>query len=67
MMILIAALAFGAIVLLILAWNMGMTFTNGMRGNASEKVRAIMKLLLLLEVIGFIVLFVMVLVKTMML
>ena len=67
MMILIAALAFGVIVLLILAWNMGMTFTNGLRGVASEKVRAIMKLLLLLEVIGFIVLFVMVLVKTMML
>ena len=67
MMILIASLAFGAIVLLILAWNMGMTFTNGLRGGASEKVRAIMKLILLLEVIGFIVLFVMVLVKTMML
>jgi|GEM_PF-6105901 hypothetical protein len=67
MMILIGTLVFGALVLLILAWNMGMTFTNGLRGVASEKVRAIMKLLLLLEVIGFIVLFVMVLVKTMML
>ena len=67
MMILIAALAFGAVVLLILAWNMGMTLTNGLRGVASEKVRAIMKLILLVEVIGFVVLFVMVLVKTMML
>lgn len=67
MMILIAALAFGAVVLLILAWNMGMTFTNGLRGGIPEKVRAILKLLLLLEVIGFIVLFVMVLLKTMML
>ena len=67
MMILIAALVFGVVVLLILAWNMGMTFTNGLRGVASEKVRAIMKLILLVEVIGFIVLFVMVLVKTMML
>ena len=67
MMILIAALIFGVVVLLILAWNMGMTFSNGMRGSAPEKIRAIVKLLLLLEVIGFIVLFVMVILKTMML
>lgn len=67
MMILIATLAFGLVVLLILAWNMGMTFTSGMRGNAPEKIRAVVKILLLVEVVGFIVLFVMVLVKTMML
>ena len=67
MMILIAALAFGVVILLVLAWNMGMTFSNGMRGPVPEKIRAIVKLLLLLEVIGFIVLFVMVIVKTMML
>ncbi|MDO5491581.1 MAG: hypothetical protein Q4F96_04185 [Bacillota bacterium] len=67
MIILIAALVFGVVILLILAWNMGMTFSNGMRGAATEKIRAIVKLLLLLEVIGFIVLFVMVIVKTMML
>ena len=67
MTILIAALAFGAIVLLLLAWNMGMTFTPGMRGGIPEKIRGIIKVLLLLEVLGFIVLFVMVLLKTMML
>lgn len=67
MMILIAALVFGVVVLLILAWNMGMTFTDGFRGGVSDKIRTIFKLILLLEVIGFIVLFVMVLVKTMML
>lgn len=67
MMILIAALAFGVIVLLILAWNMGMTLGNGMRGPTVEKVRAVAKIVLLLEVVGFIILFVMVLVKTMML
>lgn len=67
MMILIAALAFGLVILLILAWNMGMTFSGGLRGRASDKVRAIFKLALLVEVVGFIVLFVMVLVKTMML
>ncbi len=67
MMILIAALAFGVVVLLILAWNMGMTLTTGFRGNVPEKIRGIIKIILLLEVLGFIVLFVMVLVKTMML
>ena len=67
MMILIGALAFGVVVLLLLAWNMGMTFTSGMRGGIAEKIRGIIKVLLLLEVIGFIVLFVMVLMKTMML
>ncbi len=65
MIILISALAFGVVVLLLLAWNMGMTFTPGMRGNIPEKIRGIIKVLLLIEVIGFIVLFVMVLMKTM--
>ena len=67
MIILISALVFGAVVLLLLAWNMGMTTATGFRGNVIEKIRVIFKILLLLEVIGFIVLFVMVLVKTMML
>ena len=67
MMILIAALVFGAIVLIILAWNMGLTLSSGFRGNVPEKVRGVLKILLMLETIGFIVLFVMVIVKTMML
>ncbi len=64
MMILIAALVFGAIVLIILAWNMGLTFSSGMRGPVTERVRSIVKLVLLLEVIGFITLFVIILAKT---
>ncbi len=67
MMILIGALVFGAVVLGIVAWNMGLTFTDGLRSVPSEKVRAILKLLLLLETVGFIVLFVIILAKTMML
>ena len=67
MYILISALIFGLVVLIVLAWNMGLTFTSGMRSTVPEKFRAILKLLLLIEVIGFIVLFVMVLVKTVML
>ena len=39
MMILIAALAFGAIVLLILAWNMGMTFSEFLRRLRVEKAQ----------------------------
>lgn len=67
MFILFSALGFGLVVLIVLAWNMGLTLSSGFRGKAPEKVRGILKILLLLETIGFIVLFVMVLVKTMML
>ena len=67
MIILGCALGFGIVVLIILAWNMGLTLSSGFRGGASEKIRRVLKILLLLEVIGFIVLFVMVIVKTMML
>ncbi len=67
MIILFSALAFGAVVLIILAWNMGLTLSSGFRGGVTEKVRGVLKILLLLETIGFIVLFVMVIVKTMML
>ncbi|MBQ9060204.1 MAG: hypothetical protein IJ128_03580 [Firmicutes bacterium] len=67
MFILIAALVFGLVVLIVLALNMGMTLSSGFRGNVPEKVRGVLKILLMLETIGFIVLFVMVIVKTMML
>lgn len=67
MTILIAALVFGGICLLLLSWNLGLTFGPGVRGPVSEKVRSVVKLILLLEVMGFIALFVAVLVKTMML
>ncbi len=67
MFILFAALAFGLAVLIVVTWNMGLTFSSGMRGGAPEKIRVVLKILLLLETIGFIVLFVMVIVKTMML
>ncbi len=67
MIILSVALAFGLAVLIIVLWNMGLTLGGGFRGNAAEKVRGVLKILLLLETIGFIVLFVMVIAKTMML
>ena len=67
MYILFATLGFGLLVLIILTWNMGLTLSRGFRGNAAEKVRGVMKILLLLETIGFIVLFVMVIMKTLML
>lgn len=67
MIILSAALAFGLAVLIIVVWNMGLTLGPGFRGNAIEKIRGVFKILLLLETIGFIVLFVMIIVKTMML
>lgn len=65
MIILFSALAFGLVVLIVLAWNMGLTLSSGFRGAAPEKIRGVLKILLLLETIGFIVLFVMVIVKTM--
>ena len=67
MYILFAALGFGLLVLIILVWNMGLTISSGFRGRAPEKVRGVMKILLLVETIGFIILFVMVIMKTMML
>ena len=67
MIILFSALAFGLVVLIIVAWNMGLTLSSGFRGNVPEKFRSILKIVLLLETIGFIVLFVMVIMKTMML
>jgi len=67
MFILFTALGFGLVVLIVLAWNMGLTLSSGFRGNVPEKVRGVLKILLMLETIGFIVLFVMVIVKTMML
>ena len=67
MIILFTALGFGLAVLIVLAWNMGLTLSSGFSGNVPEKFRSILKIVLLLETIGFIVLFVMVIVKTMML
>lgn len=67
MYILFAALGFGLVVLIILVWNMGLTLSSGFRGRAPEKVRGVMKILLLVETLGFIALFVMVIMKTMML
>ena len=67
MIILACALAFGLAVLVILVANMGLTLSSGFRGNILEKFRGVLKILLLIEVLGFIVLFVMVIMKTMML
>ena len=67
MTILIITLIFGIVVMGITAWNMGLTFSGGMRSTVPEKIRAIMKFLLLLESIAFTVLFIVVLSKTAML
>ena len=38
MIILFSALAFGLVVLIIVAWNMGLTLSSGFRGNVPEKL-----------------------------
>ncbi len=65
MYILFTALGFGLVVLIVLAWNMGLTLSSGFRGNVPEKIRGVLKILLLVETIGFIVLFVMIIVRVM--
>ena len=65
MYILFTALGFGLVVLIVLAWNMGLTLSSGSRGNVPEKIRGVLKILLLVETIGFIVLFVMIIVRVM--
>ena len=67
MLILSIALAFGVIVFLLLLRNLGKTFKQDMSGSLSQKILAIVKLVLFVEVIVYIIVFTMVFVKTLML
>lgn len=67
MLILSIALAFGVIVFLLLLRNLGKTFKQDMSGSLSQKILAIVKLILFIEVIVYIIVFTMVFVKTLML
>lgn len=64
MLILFIALIFGIVVLLLLMKNMKGDFRAQLRGKGSEKIRAIIKLILLIEVVIYILVFLVVIVKT---
>ena len=64
MLILFLALIFGIVVLLILLKKMKGDFREQLRGQGSQKVRAIIKLVLLIEIVIYILIFLVVIVKT---
>ena len=64
MLILFLALIFGIVVLLILLKNMKGDFREQLRGQGSQKARAIIKLVLLIEIVIYILIFLVVIVKT---
>lgn len=64
MLILFTALLFGIVVLLILLKNMTGDFKAQLHGRGSEKVRAIIKLILLIEIVLYILIFLVIIVKT---
>lgn len=64
MLILFAALIFGIVVLLILLKNMKGDFTSQLHGQGSQKIRAIIKLVLLIEIVIYILIFLVVIIKT---
>ncbi|MBQ6496303.1 MAG: hypothetical protein IJI74_03940 [Firmicutes bacterium] len=66
MIILFTALIFGLVVLFVLLRFMGNVGTQ-LKGTFSEKVRAILKVVLLIEDVIFILLFIAVIVKTLIL
>ena len=65
MLILFLALIFGIVVLLILLKNMKGDFREHLHGQRSQKDRAVIKLILLIEVVVYILIFLVVIVKTM--
>lgn len=65
MLILFLALIFGVVVLLILLRNMKGDFRDQLHGQGSQKIRAVIKLILLIEVVAYILIFLVVIVKTM--
>ena len=64
MLILFTALIFGVVVLLILLKNMKGDFRAQLHGQGSQKIRAIIKLILLIEIIIYILIFLVVIIKT---
>ncbi|MBR0455911.1 MAG: hypothetical protein IJJ01_04520 [Firmicutes bacterium] len=64
MLILFIALIFGVVVLLILLKNMKGDFRAQLQGQGSQKIRAIIKLILLVEVVIYILIFLVVIIKT---
>ena len=64
MLILFTALLFGIVVLLILLKNMTGDFGAQLHGRGSEKVRAIIKLILLIEIVLYILIFLVIIGKT---
>ena len=64
MLILFAALIFGVVVLLILLKNMKGDFRAQLQGQGSQKARAVIKLILLIEIVIYILIFLVVIVKT---
>jgi hypothetical protein len=64
MLILFIALIFGVVVLLILLKNMKGDFKAQLQGQGSQKIRAIIKLILLVEVVIYILIFLVVIIKT---
>ena len=64
MLILFIALIFGVVVLLILLKNMKGDFREQLKGQGSQKVRAVIKLVLLIEVVIYILIFLVVIIKT---
>ena len=64
MLILFIALIFGVVVLLILLKNMKGDFVSQLNSQGSQKVRAVIKLILLIEVVIYILIFLVVIVKT---
>lgn len=64
MLILFIALIFGVVVLLILLKNMKGDFRAQLQGQGSQRLRALIKLILLIEVVIYILIFLVVIVKT---
>ena len=64
MLILFIALIFGVVVLLILLKNMKGDFRAQLQGQSSQKIRAIIKLILLVEVVIYILIFLVIIIKT---
>lgn len=64
MLILFLALIFGVVVLLLLLKSMKGNFNEQLKGRGGEKIRAIIKLVLLIETVIYILIFLVVLVKT---
>lgn len=64
MLILFLALIFGVVVLLLLLKNMKGDFNAQLQGQGTQRVRALIKLILLIEIVIYILIFLVVIIKT---